>query len=139
LNRLRAIWPETVILLRGDSHFANPELMQLALDDPRVEFVFGLSGNAVLARLAAPVLATTHRQHEIRCDNARRGQSPLPASTRSYHELDYAAGSWSQPWRVILKAEVIALGDNPPLRGHLPGSARARMSLPPDLLCPRPG
>jgi hypothetical protein len=113
LKRLRAAWPETVILLRGDSHFANPELMQLASDDPGVEFLFGLSGNAVLSRLATPLLAATRRQHEIRCDNARRGQSPLPASTRTYHELDYAAGSWAQPWRVVLKAEVMALGDNP--------------------------
>ena len=108
LKRLRAAWPETVILLRGDSHFANPELMQLAVEDPRVEFLFGLSGNAVLSRLATPLLAATRCQHEIRCDNARRGQSPLPASTRTYHELDYAAGSWSQPWRVDLKAEVMA-------------------------------
>jgi hypothetical protein len=113
LKRLRTAWPETVILLRGDGHFANPQLMQLALDDPRVEFLFGLSGNAVLSRLATPWLAATRRQHEIRCDNARRGQSPLPTSTRTYHEFDYAAGSWSQPWRVILKAEVMALGDNP--------------------------
>jgi hypothetical protein len=113
LKRLRAAWPETVILLRGDSHFANPALMQLASGDPRVEFLFGLSGNAVLSRLATPLLAATRRQHERRCTNAQRCQSPVPTRTRTYHELDYAAGSWSNPWRVILKAEVMALGDNP--------------------------
>jgi hypothetical protein len=30
-----------------------------------------------------------------------------------YEEFSYAAASWSQPWRVIVKAEVMAAGDNP--------------------------
>jgi len=30
---LRQHWPRTHILLRGDGHFSNPELMQLILDD----------------------------------------------------------------------------------------------------------
>jgi Transposase DDE domain group 1 len=36
-----------------------------------------------------------------------------PASSRLYAEFPYAAASWAQPWRVILKAEVMAAGDNP--------------------------
>ena len=28
-------------------------------------------------------------------------------------EFSYAAASWNQPWRVIIKAEVMAAGDNP--------------------------
>ena len=36
-----------------------------------------------------------------------------PASSRVYEEFSYAAASWSQPWRVIVKAEVMAAGDNP--------------------------
>jgi hypothetical protein len=54
LERLRAVWPETRIVLRRDGHFADPEWMQLALDDPHPDVVFGLVGNAVLARLARP-------------------------------------------------------------------------------------
>lgn len=113
LKRLRAAWPETVIVLRGDSHFANPELMQLALDDPRVEFLFGLGANAVLSGLARPFLEATRRQHQLHGENARRCQSSPPARTRTYHEIDYAAGSWPRAFRVVLKAEVMALGDNP--------------------------
>ena len=30
-----------------------------------------------------------------------------------YDEFSCAAASWSQPWRVIVKAEVMAAGDNP--------------------------
>jgi hypothetical protein len=113
LKRLRAAWPETVIVLRGDSHFANPELMQLALDDPRVEFIFGLGAKAVLSGLARPFLEATRRLHQRHGENARRCQSQLPARTRTDHELDYRAGRWPRAFRVVLKAEVMALGDNP--------------------------
>jgi Transposase DDE domain group 1 len=40
------------------------------------------------------------------------GERP-PASSRLYEAFSYAAASWSQPWRVIVKAEVMAAGDNP--------------------------
>ena len=40
------------------------------------------------------------------------GQAP-PPSSRLYDEFSYAAGSWTQPGRVVLKAEVMSAGDNP--------------------------
>lgn len=113
LKRLRAAWPETHIILRGDSHFANPELMQWVLDDPHADFIFGLSGNAVLAPLAQPFLAAACQLHAVRCENARRSGQPQPPVTRTYHDVDYAAKTWPKPFRVVLKAEVMALGDNP--------------------------
>lgn len=113
LKRLRAAWPETHIILRGDGHFSNPELMQLALADPHADFIFGLSNNKALARFAQPHLETTRRTHAIRCENARRLGQVEPAHTRTYHELDYAAGSWPQSFRVVLKAEVMSCDDNP--------------------------
>jgi Transposase DDE domain group 1 len=48
-----------------------------------------------------------------RCENARRTQSALPQRTRTYHELDYAANSWPQAFRVVLKTEAMSLGENP--------------------------
>lgn len=113
LRRLRAVWPDTHIVLRGDGHFANPELMALTFEDTHTDFVFGLTGNAVLTRLAAPHLAATRALHARRCADAERTAGRQPARTRTYHELDYAAGSWARPARVVLKAEVMALGDNP--------------------------
>jgi hypothetical protein len=38
---------------------------------------------------------------------------PPPPSSRVYEDFSYAAASWAQPWRVIVKAEVMAAGDNP--------------------------
>ncbi len=113
LRRLRAQWPDTHILIRGDGHFSNPELMDLADADPLTEFVFGLAANSVLNPLAKPVLAEARTLHRLRCENAQAaGESP-PDKTRLYEEFPYQAGSWSQPQRVILKAEITALGDNP--------------------------
>lgn len=36
-----------------------------------------------------------------------------PVATRLYEDVEYQAASWSKAWRVVLKAEVMALGDNP--------------------------
>jgi hypothetical protein len=113
LKHLRAAWPQTHIVLRGDGHFSNPELMQLAVDDPHTDFLFGLSGNQALLRFAQPRVEATRARHRLRCENARRNGHRLPHSTRSYHEFDYAARSWPQPFRVVLKAETMGLGDNP--------------------------
>jgi hypothetical protein len=113
LKALRAAWPETRIVLRGDGHFANPELMALTLEDPYTDFLFGLTGNRALTPLAKPFLACNRRLHALRCENARRAAASVPHSTRSYHEVDYCAGSWPQAFRTILKAEVMDRGDNP--------------------------
>ena len=113
LKHLRQHWPQTWIVLRGDGHFSNPELMAFIGHDPRVEFVFGLSDNAVLSRLAEPTMAEARQLHEVRCQNAQRANQTPPAHTRLYTEFEYAAQSWPQAWRVVLKAEVTPLGDNP--------------------------
>jgi hypothetical protein len=113
LTRLRAVWPDTHIILRGDGHFSNPELMQLALDDANTDFIFGMTGNAVLSGLARPHLDAVRQQHEQRCHYARHYHQEKPLRTRTYHEVEYAAKSWPQPFRVVLKAEVMTLGENP--------------------------
>ncbi len=38
---------------------------------------------------------------------------PEPAATRLYDEVEYQAGSWPKIYRVVVKAEVMALSDNP--------------------------
>ena len=113
LQVLRVAWPQTRIVLRGDGHFANPELMALAMDDPHTDFIFGLTGNSVLKPLAEPFLEHNRKAHALRCENARRAGASLPQRTRTYHEVDYRARSWPAPFRTILKAEVMALGANP--------------------------
>jgi DDE family transposase len=113
LSYLRRHWPHTHILVRGDSHFATPEVIEVIASYRWTDFVFGLAGNAVLLRQAVATLQEARRLHHQRVALAQaHGQAP-PTSSRLYDEFVYAARSWTRPWRVVLKAEVMSAGDNP--------------------------
>lgn len=119
LRRLQKAWPDTHILLRGDGHFANPELMALCertgknKRKPKVDFIFGLTGNKALSPKAAPLLAQARAVHAQRCQTARHCGHAEPTATRLYEDIDYKVGTWSRKWRVVVKAEAMGLGDNP--------------------------
>ncbi|GAB1393040.1 IS1380 family transposase [Rhodocyclaceae bacterium] len=113
VRRLRQAWPDTHIVLRGDGHFANPELMALCQGDDQLDFLFGLAGNKVLTPKAEPLLEKARALHAERREHTRRLKQGEPTATRLYDEVAYQAASWSQAYRVVLKAEVMALGDNP--------------------------
>jgi hypothetical protein len=66
-----------------------------------------------LLRHAAPLLQEARHLHQQRTALAQAYGQRLPASSRLYEEFCYAAASWSRPWRVVLKAEVMSAGDNP--------------------------
>jgi hypothetical protein len=113
LSYVRHHWPRTHILVRGDSHFATPEVIEVIAHRRLTDFVFGLGGNAVLLRHAAPVMQAARCLHQQRTALAHAHGARPPVSSRLYEEFPYAAASWSQPWRVVLKAEVMLAGDNP--------------------------
>jgi len=48
VKKIRASWPDTIIVFRGDSHFCSPEVLK---------YCVGLGSNAVLKRLIEPLLA----------------------------------------------------------------------------------
>lgn len=110
---LRHHWPHTHILVRGDSHFATPEVLAVLGHRHGIDFVFGLASNPVLTRQASPVMQEARLLHQQRTALAWAHGTRPPASSRLYEEFAYGAASWEQPWRVITKAEVMALGDNP--------------------------
>lgn len=41
-----------------------------------------------------------------------QAQDEVPNAVRLFDEFDYRAGSWPRAWRALLKAEVMALGEN---------------------------
>src|SRR5215470_3299646 len=128
LAYLRRHWPSTHILVRGDSHFATPEVIDVITSYRWTDFVFGLAGNAVLLRQAATTLQEARRLHRHRVALAQaHGQAP-PTSSRLYDEFVYAAGSWARSWRVVLKAEVMPADDNPRFVGT------SLMAPPPQML-----
>jgi Transposase DDE domain group 1 len=113
LSYLRRHWPSTHILVRGDSHFATPEVMAVLAQRRRTDFVFGLAGNPVLLRHAASVMQEARTLFRQRTALALAYGEQPPSSSRVYEDFAYAAASWPQPWRVIVKAEVMVAGDNP--------------------------
>ena len=113
LRLLRQAWPETPLILRGDGHFSNPEWMALCESDAHLDFLFGLAGNKGISPKAKPLLEQARALHQRRCIDARRLGCPEPAATRLYDDVAYQAGSWPKAYRVVVKAEVMALGDNP--------------------------
>jgi len=108
LKRIRQHFPDTKILVRGDGHFSNPELMQLIETMPNTDFIFGLPGNARLQRLAEPT-----KQRACALWAEVQTDAVVPDAVRLYAEFPYAADSWAKARRVLLKAEVMALGENP--------------------------
>ena len=113
LRLLRQAWLATHIILRGDGHFSNPELRVLRESDAHLDFIFGLAGNKVLSPQAKPLLEQARALHQRRCIDAQRLGNPEPAATRLYDDVAYQAASWPKAYRVVVKAEVMALGDNP--------------------------
>lgn len=136
LSYRRRHWPRTHILVRGDSPCATPEVLDVIAPRRWTDCVFGLAGKAVVLRQAAPVMQDARRLYQQRVALARAyGQAP-PARSRRYDEFAYAAASWSQPWRVVLKAEVMSAGDNPRFGVTALDAPRPQM-LYEDLYCAR--
>ena len=101
VKRLRQTWPDTLVIFRGDSHFAYPEVMQWIEAQVNLSYVTGLTSNAVLQTLARDVVEQTQRAYE------RDG-----GKITRFHSTRYQAGTWSRSRRVVIKVEVSDQGVN---------------------------
>jgi len=100
VRAIRARWPQVQIEFRGDSGFALPALYDY-LEAQQITYTIGLATNSRLEALAASQLAEAQQQH------AETGEK-----VRLLGETRYAAGSWEEERRVIIKTEVLAKGPN---------------------------
>ena len=107
LKLIRLRFPDTHILVRGDGHFSGPELMGLIDSMPNMDFIFGFSCNVKLVTMAEPT-----RLRAIDLWVSAQSQDVAPNAVRLFDEFTYKARSWPRAWRVLLKAEVMALGEN---------------------------
>jgi hypothetical protein len=99
LRRIRARWPATGVLVRGDSHYGRAEVMAWC-EGNGVDYVFGLPGNRVLQRLV------DEAADDIR---TRRAVERKPA-LRGYTETRYKAKSWKTERRACARIEATTLG-----------------------------
>ena len=103
---LRRRFPQTNIVVRGDSAFAVPRLTAM-LEDLNVElggvdFLLGLAQNANLRRLGAPVMAAANAKFAAGEDYVRH-----------FDSFRYAAKTWPHERLVVMKAERTEKGENP--------------------------
>jgi Transposase DDE domain group 1 len=101
VKHLRKVWPDTLIICRGDSHFAYPEVMQWIEAQANLQYVTGLTSNPVLKALACQVIEQAKRAYE------RDG-----GKITRFHSTRYQAGTWSHPRRVVIKVEISDQGVN---------------------------
>lgn len=99
MRRIRARWPATRILVRGDSHYGRVEVMAWC-EDNAIDYVFGLAGNKVLKRLVDA------SADDIR---TRRALEQKPV-LRGYVETRYEAKSWRAQRRVAARIEATTMG-----------------------------
>ncbi len=100
VKRLRAVWPDVEIHLRGDRGYGVP-VMYDGCEELEIWYTFGLRMNPVLQRESAELLDKAVAQYEA------SGQSQ-----RLFHAFWYQAGSWPQPRWTIIKCEAHAQGTN---------------------------
>jgi hypothetical protein len=96
MGMIRNSFPKARIRVRLDGGFAHPDLLAFLDAEPGVEYVVAMAGNAVLQRKAEEAM-----------QYARVMAGLTEKTEHVYDEVNYAAGSWKQERRVIIKAEVV--------------------------------
>jgi hypothetical protein len=101
VHRLRRAWPDTRIIVRGDSGFCRQRLLRWC-ERSGVSYIIGLARNARLearVRLAELMLADEYETSGTK--------------QRLIDEFSYAADSWDTSRRVITRLEHGSQGNNP--------------------------
>lgn len=102
VGQIRARWPKTRIVIRGDSGFCREPIMRWC-EDHDVWYVLGMARNVRVVRAIAGQMREAREQHQ------RTGKA-----ARCFRDFDYRTRkSWSCRRRVIGKAEYLAKGPNP--------------------------
>ena len=102
IDRIRAAWPNTRILLRADADFARDELMKWCESDD-VDFVLGVGRNERLMAEIAPEL------ERVAAKSARTGEPE-----RRFKSFMWSTRhTWSRKRRVVAKIEWTKEGANP--------------------------
>ncbi|HWT82917.1 MAG TPA: IS1380 family transposase, partial [Candidatus Methylomirabilis sp.] len=108
VNRLRQVWPDVILIVRGDAGFGVPRMYEVC-ERLHLLYTFGLSSNAVLQRQSEALLAQAIQGWAQEQQTARREERPA-VPQRLFVGFWYQAESWPHPRWVIAKAEANAQG-----------------------------
>lgn len=126
VTRLRQVWPQVKIIIRGDSGFCRQRLLRWC-ERANVQYIIGLARNTRLqtrVKLAEQVLERDYR---------RSG-----SKQRLVSEFIYAAASWNRPRRVLTRLEYGVQGVNPRfVVTNIAGSEADAVQLYDQLYCAR--
>jgi Transposase DDE domain group 1 len=103
IELLRQAFPTARFLVRLDGGFATPAILDRLDAEPRLDYVVAMADNAVLTRRAEATMV------EARAQSEASGQTE-----HVYAETRYAARTWPQERRVVIKAEVVRLAGREP-------------------------
>ena len=102
IPRLRAAWPGTRIIVRGDSGFCRDAIMSRC-EGHGIDFVLGLARNSRLMEVIAPEMGLARWLCRLR-----------RAPQRLFRDFRYRTlNSWGRERRVVGKAEWLTGGPNP--------------------------
>lgn len=96
MRAIRANWPKTQILLRGDSHYCCPEVIDWCRAGGH-EFILGVAPTSTLRRHIADLEAST---------KARFDAAPQAGKARRFKSFHDGAKSWSRVERIVARVEV---------------------------------
>lgn len=99
--RLRRAWPKVKIVFRGDSGFCRWRLLRWC-EAHQVGYLVGLAKNARVLGLAKDFMERAHSDFQVQ-----------QHKQRLFGEVKYAAETWDQERRVLVKAEHTDQGSNP--------------------------
>jgi hypothetical protein len=100
LRAIRANWPNTKILLRGDSHYCCPEVLDWCRANG-LDYILGVAPTTTLRRHIEGLEANTKARFEA---------APKDGKLRRFKEFFDGAASWSRVERIIARVEVGAEG-----------------------------
>jgi hypothetical protein len=126
LRAIRANWPRTEILLRADSHYCSPEVLDWCRANG-LDYVLSVAPSSPLRRHVETLEASAKARFEA---------APRDGKVRRFKEFFDAAASWSRVERVIARVE--AGEEGPDTRFIVTNLARRNArSLYEDVYCRR--
>jgi hypothetical protein len=100
LRAIRANWPRTQILLRADSHYCGPEVLDWCRANG-IDFILGVAPTTTLMQHVEGLEASVRARFEA---------GPKEGKARRFKEFYDAAASWSRVERIVARVEVGAQG-----------------------------
>ena len=100
-KRIRAKWPKTRIVFRGDGGFCRESMLRWC-DKKEIPYIVGMAKNAILMRAASKAIEKAKKQYE----------ADPRETVRVYEQFEYAAKSWKGKRTMVARVEYNHHGAN---------------------------